>query len=67
MTKTKQHHDRAGIDNHLHRSDKLRAQQQVFAGQRRHHRNQRQRAVDGMPLRQQVDRPAHANRPESQK
>ena len=67
MVKTNKHHDRAGINDDLHGGDELRAQQQIFARQRGHHRDQRQRAVDGMGLRQQVDRSRHADRPEGQK
>ena len=61
-----QHHNRAGIDDQLDRGDELSAQQQIFAGQSAHNRDQRKGAIDGMPLRQQVHRSRHANRPESQ-
>ena len=63
----KQHHDGAGINDYLHCSDKLSSQQQVLHCQRPHHHHQRKRAVNGMPLHQQVHRPRHANRPERQK
>ena len=59
--KDKQHHDGAGIDDHLHGGDELCPQQQIFSRQRRHHRDQRQRGVNGMRLRQQVDRPRDAH------
>ena len=38
-----QHHDGPGIDDDLHGGDELSAQQQVFAGEGGHHRDQRQR------------------------
>ena len=62
-----QHHDGAGVNDHLHGGDELRAQQQIFHRQRSHHHHQRQRAVDGMRLHQQVDRTRHADRTENQK
>ncbi len=60
-----QHHDRTGINDDLHGGDKLRPQQQVNHGERSHHHNQRQRAVDGMLLREQVNGAAHAHRREN--
>ena len=63
----KQHHDGAGVHDHLHRRHEFRTQQQIFDRQRAHHHHQRQRAVDGMPLHQQVHRPCHAQRAEDQK
>ncbi len=62
-----QHHDGAGVDDDLHRGDELGAQQQIFHCQRSHHHHQRQRAVDGMPLHQQVDRARHADHTEHRK
>ena len=63
----KQNHDRAGVDDHLHGGHKFRAQQKILGSQRGHHHDQRQRAVDGMALHQQVDRPRHADRSEKEK
>ena len=62
-----QHHDRSGIDNHLHRRHKLRAQQQIFHRERAHDHDQRQRAVDGMPLHQQIYRAGNAHQPKHRK
>jgi hypothetical protein len=53
--KDEQHHDGAGVDDDLRGGQELRAQQQVKHGQRGHHHNQRQGAVDGMALEQEVD------------
>ena len=55
-----QHHDGTGIDDDLRSGQKLCAQQQVEDGQRGHHHNQRQGAVDGMALEQEVDGPSQA-------
>ena len=64
--KDEQHHHRAGIDNDLHGGHEFRAQQQVQQGQRTHHHNQRQGAVDGVLLHQQVDRPTYTQRREDE-
>ena len=55
-----QHHDGAGVHDDLHGGDELRAQQQVQYRERAHHHDQRQRAVDGMPLQQQIQCSRHA-------
>ena len=41
---------------------KLRSQQQVEHGERRHHHDQRQSAVDRVPLQQQIQRSAQAEK-----
>ncbi len=58
--KREQHHDRAGIDDDLRGGQKLRAKQQIKHGQRGHHHDQREGAVDGMALEQQIDGPGQA-------
>ena len=55
----KQHHDGAGIDDDLGGGQKLGAQQQVEHGQRAHHHDQRERAVDGVALEQEVQCSRH--------
>ena len=50
----KQNHDGAGIDDDLGGRQELRAQQEVEHGQRAHHHNQREGAVDGVALEQKV-------------
>ena len=49
-----QHHDRAGINDHLRGRDELRAQQQIQHRQRAHHADQRERARDRMRLHHQL-------------
>ncbi len=61
-----QHHHRAGINDDLHGGDELGAQQQINQRQRAHHHDQRQRAVDGVLLHQEVDRPSDAQRRENE-
>ena len=61
-----QHHHRAGIDDDLHRGDEFGAQQQIDQRQRSHHHDQRQRAVDGMLLHQEVDRTSYTQRREDE-
>src|SRR5580693_7983021 len=51
-----QHHDRAGVDDNLHRSDKLRAEQQIEHGERNHDQNQRERAVNWLAREDQRER-----------
>ncbi len=63
----KEHHDRAGVNDHLHRGNEFRAQQKIFDRKGSHHRDQRKRTVDGMALYQQVDRSRHANRSKNRK
>jgi len=62
-----EHHDRAGVDDHLHGSHELGAQQQVFDRERSHHHHQRQGAADGVRLREQVDGSRYANGSENHK
>ena len=62
----KQHHDRAGINDDLHRSDKFGPQQQINHRQRSHHNNQRQCAVDRVLLRQEVDCTSDTDRREDE-
>ncbi len=61
------HHDGAGVDDHLHDGDELGAEQQVDESQRAHDDNERERAVDGLPLNQQIDRATYTERREKQK
>ncbi len=49
------HHDGAGVDDDLRGGEELRAEQQVEDGQRRHHHDQREGAVDGMRLQQEIN------------
>src|SRR5258708_5821232 len=62
--KDEEHHDRAGVNNHLDGGHKLRAQQQVDQRQRHHHHHQRKSAVDRVALYEQVDRPCHTDQAE---
>src|ERR1700679_540939 len=50
----KQNHDSAGIDDHLGGSQELRTEQEVEHGQRAHHHNQREGAVDRVALEEEV-------------
>src|SRR6266567_2989316 len=53
-----EHHDRAGVDDHLHGRDKRRCQHQVQAGQRNEDADQRDGAVERMALRHHCNRAA---------
>ena len=55
----KQHHDGAGVNDHLGRGDEFSAQLQVQNGERSHDADQRKRAGDGMRLHHQVDGAKH--------
>src|SRR5205085_2315802 len=59
-----QHHDRAGVNDHLHGSDERRRQQYVKARQRDEHANQRDRAVERIALRHHRQRAADRHCPE---
>src|SRR6185312_9004561 len=59
--KDEQHHNGAGIDDHLNRSYKFSAQQQVDQRQGGHHDHQRKSAIDGVALHKQVDCAGHAD------
>ena len=48
-------HDGAGVNDDLRDGEKLRAEQQVEHGQRGHDHDQREGAVDGMGLQQEID------------
>ena len=56
MTKTNKHHDRARVDDDLHGRDELRAEQQVQHGERNHHQDQRERAVNRLARQNQQHR-----------
>src|ERR1700678_113767 len=62
-----QHHDGTGVDDYLHRGDEFGAQEQINDRQRTHHHDQRQRAVDGVLLHQQVNGARHAQNRENKK
>src|SRR5262245_48922176 len=49
------HHDRAAIDDDLHRGHELCAHQQVEPGERDHHDDERECAMNGMLLQDQAD------------
>ena len=51
-----QHHDGAGVDDDLGGGEELRAERPVEDRERHHHHDQRQRAVDGMALEEQIER-----------
>src|SRR5208282_1200691 len=54
-----QHHDRSGIDNHLHGGDEFRAEQQVQHGERDHDEDERKRAVNRLARQDQRERAQH--------
>ena len=65
--KGEKHHDRAGIDDDLRGSKELCAEQEIEHRQRSHHDNQRQGAVDGMCLEQEIDGPCEAESGKNEK
>src|SRR3984957_12296066 len=50
-----QHHDRAGVDDDLGDGEELRAEKQVEDGEGGHNDDERERAVNGMGLHQEID------------
>ena len=54
MTKTKKHHDGAGVDDDLGGGEELCAQRPVEDGERHHDDDQRESAVDGMALQEEI-------------
>ena len=59
----KQHHNGAGVHDHLRSSQELRPKRPVQHRQRHHHDDQRERAVDRVPLKQQVQSSCHREQP----
>jgi len=55
-----QHHDGARVDDDLRGGEELGSEQQIEDGQRGHDDDQRERAVDRMPLQQQIQRAGDA-------
>ncbi len=63
-----QDHDGAGVDDDLSDGEELRAEQEVKHGQRGHDDDERESAVDGMGLQQEIDgsREAESGKEEEQ-
>ena len=55
MTKTKKHHDGAGVDDDLGGGEELGPERPVEDGQRHHDDDQREGAVDGVALQEEVE------------
>ena len=55
-----------GVDDDLHGGDEFRFQQQKQAGQRDHHHDQRDRAMNGMALHDDVHGARHGHRRQHQ-
>jgi len=66
ITKTKQHHDRAAVNDDLHGGDEFRSLEQVKARERNHDDDQRQRAVNRVTLQDQADRSRHCHSRQNQ-
>ena len=66
-TKTKEHHDRAGVDDDLRGGEELCAERPVQHRQRHHHDHQRKRRVDRVVLQQQVERCGYGEQSEDGK
>jgi len=65
MTNTKST-DRATVDDDLHGSDKFRSHQQIKPGQRDHHHDERQRAVNRVALQDEAHRADNTHRGEDE-
>ncbi len=63
----KQHHDGAGVDDHLRRGDEFAAEQQVQHRERSHDADQRKSARDGVRLHHQIDAANDGDRGEDEK
>src|SRR5580698_8333590 len=50
-----QHHHRAGVDDDLGDGEEFRAEEEIEDGERGHDDDERERAVNGMGLHQEID------------